>query len=702
MLDNLRCKFSAKGRPGPPSVNNSLVHGLLIVIVSLAAYSNTFHVPFQFDDIRSITDMPLVKDWRSSLKLLSSPRAAGFLSFALNYRIHGTDVVGYHIINLIIHIINAFFVYALIVLSFRTAALKASSLRDHARPIALFTALLFVSHPIQTQAVTYIVQRFASLATLWYLLSLVTYIRSRLLAVEEPSRRRWLPWYVVSLVSAVLAMKTKEMAFTLPAVIMLYEFLFFSGPVKKRILMLLPLLLTMGILPAHFLGASGSLGDMIGDVSAATRLETSMTREVYLFTQFTVIVTYLRLLFFPVNQNLDYDYPLFRSFFTPEVAFSFLLLLLLLGAGVYIVYRGRRSPGAGRLAAFGVLWFFMTLSVESSVIPIVDVIFEHRVYLPSIGFFLAGTSALFLGAERLTSRWAEAEQAVMAVLAAGVVICTGLTYARNTVWRSQVSLWEDVIEKSPLKARGYNGLGLAYHNLRQHDKAIDAYIRAITLNPAYAVAYNNLGISFYEKGLYDRAIEAQTRAIVLSPAKAAFHDHRGLSHAAKGEYDRAVVDYTKAIALDPAHATAYHNLGYVYHLQGRYEQAIGAFTKALTVDPANALFHNNRALSYAARGDFDRAIEDYVQAITLKPDMVDAYNGRGVIHGTLGRYNEAIADFSRAISLSPNTARYYANRGAAYALIGRKDEALSDFQRLCDQGDAGGCERLVELKQRGR
>jgi len=698
MHDKQQNSTSPAGNPGSLFLYKSLIHAVLIMVVGLVAYSNTFQVPFQFDDPRSITDVPFVRDLRLFPNVFTLHRSVGFFSFALNYRLHGADVLGYHVVNLAIHLLNALLVYALIVLTFRTPGLRGSFLLKHAKPMALLSALLFVSHPVQTQAVTYIAQRFASLATLFFLASVVTYANSRLSANAKPSPYRPLAWYGVSLLSAVLAMKTKETAFMLPLVIALYELLFFKGSVKKRILLLLPLMLTMVIIPASLLGIDRPLGTMMSDVGEATKVHTTMARTEYLFTQFRVIVTYLRLLIVPVDQNLDYDYPLFDSFFTPEVVLSFLLLTTIFGTGVYLLYRDRHAPGAGRLTAFGIFWFFMTLSVESSIIPIADVIFEHRLYLPTVGFFIAITSALFWAAERLAGRLPHAVRAVAVFLGAAIIIFTGLAVARNGVWRSEISLWEDVIRKSPLKARGYNGLGLAYFNKNQYDRAIGSFARAIALHPSYGVAFNNIGNAFHRESLYDLAMEAQTRAIALEPGNPVFLYNRGLTRAARGEYDRAIEDYEAAVVLDPAYAEAYNNLGSVYHIKGLYDKAIEAYTKALTLHPGSALFFTNRGLSHAAIGEYGRAIEDYARALSLDPYFADAYNDRGAAYGLQGRYAEAVEDFTRAISLDPGNARYHAHRGLAYARAGQRDNALSDFKRACSLGNKGSCAEAMRLK----
>jgi hypothetical protein len=181
---------------------------VLIILVGLAAYSNTFQVPFQFDDPRSITDVPFVRDLRLFPNVFTLHRSVGFFSFALNYRLHGTEILGYHIVNLVIHILNALLVYGLAVLSFRTPKLQGSFLLKHAKPIALLSALLFASHPVQTQAVTYIAQRFASLATLFFLASVAAYVERRS-GPFEPSRYRSWPACVLF----CSTMKTKETAY---------------------------------------------------------------------------------------------------------------------------------------------------------------------------------------------------------------------------------------------------------------------------------------------------------------------------------------------------------------------------------------------------------------------------------------------------------------------------------------------------------
>jgi hypothetical protein len=392
-------------------VTTTILALLSIIIVGTLTYSNTFDASWHFDDHTAIVENYSIRNLKATVLgagLVGGSRWIGFVTFALNYHFGKLNVFGYHLVNICIHLISAMLVYLLVLLTFRTPSLKEQPLSRHAAFLSLAAGLIFVAHPIQTQAVTYIVQRFTSLATLFYLLSLVLFIKARLLNHEgkpffSPSH---LSCYLSSLLAAFLAMKTKEITITLPAIILLCELCFFSPSVKaltKKFLYLLPLLLTFFIIPLSrygigLFGISGGtfmgiaeVGDVIGD---ATQETAAISRNDYLLTQFNVIVTYIRLLFLPINQNLDYDYPLAHSLFAFPTFLSFLFLVMLVIVGVWIF---RKS----RLISFGIFWFFITLSVESSIIPIRDVIFEHRVYLPSVGFVICLTVALYQMLEQI-------------------------------------------------------------------------------------------------------------------------------------------------------------------------------------------------------------------------------------------------------------------------------------------------------------
>src|SRR5208282_3177797 len=382
-------------------------------------------------------------------------------------------------------------------------------------------------------------------------------------------------WLILSFLSAILAMKTKENAFTLPFVITLYEFCFFSHTphpsltlkggglgrgftsLVSRFIFLVPILLTLLIVPLTLMSLTGS--HQLDPGSYGDRV---FPRNEYFFTQFRVIVTYLRLLFFPINQNLDYDYPLFKSFFDPQVILSFLFLAALFGLGVYLVWQakveGKVQP-AFRLIGFGILWFFITLSVESSIIPLPMLINEYRVYLPSVGLIISAVTGTFCVFSRATSHVSRPSVSrfavVLLVLAIGVLSVTA--YLRNELWADPIKLWEDAAEKSPRNVTAHNNLGNIYLNLNMYGKAIEQYLTAIKLKPVYVKAYNNLGLVYLNLKIYDKAVEQFLTAVNLRPDDSEAYFNLGLVYQTLNIYARAAEEYLAAIKLSPDDADAH-------------------------------------------------------------------------------------------------------------------------------------------------
>lgn len=624
----------------------------MIIAVGFIAYSNTFHSPFLFDGRSEITENPVVKDIRNFSSGwkgydYNPRRFLGYLSFALNYHFGGKEVAGYHTVNLLIHLGCALLVYLLVLITFRTPLMSRSAISFPSDPdlIALFSSLLFVAHPLQTQAVTYIIQRLASLAAFFYLLSAVMYIKGRQ-AIEKQadavSRSAYIKtalFFTGSLVSAVCAMKTKEIAFTLPFVICLYEVVFFKAPSGKRLLFLLPVVLTLIIVPLSIFHADKPLGEVLSELNEKTRAQTQMARSEYFATEMRVIVTYVRLIFLPVNQNLDYDYPVYNSLFTPEVFFSFLFLLSVFGTGVYLLFKAhgalnRQRPASSgkrqftlhdshlmvyRLIGFGVLWFFITLSMESGVIPIADVIFEHRLYLPSPGFFIAAATGALVAARRL-----RIEKIMVITLALLIFIFSGLTYARNAVWNDEIGFWRDVAKKSPEKVRPHYELANAYRIRGLMNRAMEEYEITLRLKPDYPECRNNLGNIYAAGGRLDMAIEEFKTALKSRPDYADAHYNLAGAYEAIGRLDMAIEEYRTVLRLKPDYAEAFYNLAGAYMSGGRTDAAIEQYKASLRLRPDYAEAHNNLGIAYASKGLLDMAIQEYETALRLRPDYAKA------------------------------------------------------------------------------
>jgi len=679
------------------------IHILFIVVLCLIIYSNTFHVPFFFDDESSIVQNNVIKSLDNFLLNSNgynhSPmRFIGYLTFALNYKFGGLHVTGYHIFNLAVHIINALLVYALVVLTCRTpyfmdqgAGIIGEKTFDP-RFLAVFTALLFASHPVQTQAVTYIVQRLTSLATMFYLLSLIFFIKFRFSQESiRPSKGKTLSFYFLMLVMIILAMKTKEIAFTLPIVIVLYEFFFFRITTRRNLLIFVPILLTLLIIPLVLLSINRPIGEVLSDVTDVTNVEQEITRWDYLLTQFSVIATYIRLLFLPVNLNLDYDYPIYHSFFSPRVLFSFLFLLCMFLGAIALFIKSRKGSDPGlRLISFGIAWFFITLSVESTVIPLRDVIYEHRVYLPSVGFLIAAVAGVMIvrGAEGKISVYLE--KSLIPIVGAVVLVFSVATFSRNMVWQDDVRFWEDVVKKSPGKARPYHNLGLAFYKKGRLEDAIRNYQMSLKIYPNSFKAHNVLGVAYVQQGRFEEAIRELQTAVRLDPDYAEAYYNLGNIYGKEGRFEEAIRELQTAVRLDPDYAKAYDNLGLIFTIMNRFEDALVEFRTALNINPDAPNVRFNLGTLYLKMDRVEESIQEYLIAVKLQPDFTEARNNLGTLYAKLGRLEEAISEFQTNIQINPDDARAHYNIALLYRAQGRNSEALREFQIA---------ERLKSLKR---
>jgi hypothetical protein len=356
---------------------NLIAFGIIAGLI-LIAYSNTFTASFHFDDNPSIVENASIKraTAHNILDILQGIRPVVYLSLMLNYQLGGLNVIGFHIFNIGVHIANSIFVYLLMFWTLNLPALDAKY-REKSKRMALFGALLFAIHPLQTETVTYIITRTELLATFFYLATFLLFIKG--------ARTKRASYYVGAFFTATLSMGSKEWAVTLPALLMVYDYLFIAEG-KARVVtsrwmvygaVAIPWVIVFRNLD---LFASQGSGAGIGFNVATT---SGITAKTYWLTSLNVVWTYIRLLFLPIKQNLDYDYPIARTLFE----FPTLLSFIGHGAVVSAAFWLYKKKG-WLLIPFGVAWFYIGLSPVQSFVPIIDVIFEHRAYMPSIGFFL--------------------------------------------------------------------------------------------------------------------------------------------------------------------------------------------------------------------------------------------------------------------------------------------------------------------------
>ncbi|MBW1742199.1 MAG: tetratricopeptide repeat protein [Deltaproteobacteria bacterium] len=598
-------------------------------------YSNTMRVPFVFDDLIYIHNNPILKEPLNFARIIlfAPSRWLGFFTFSVNYYFGQWNTIGYHLFNLMIHIGSAVCCYSLVLLTLRTPRLKNRPI-EHKSALALLAALIFLSHPVQTEAVTYVWQRVESLAAFFYLLSLTFYVKSRLDSDGEQSSFLLdsSSSYMTSCLLAYACAMTKETAVTLPAMIIVYEIVFFENFSKRArqvMLRCLPFLCLLIVVPA--------LAHM-SPVVTKNLLYESPPLGTYVLTQTRVIATYLRLLVWPTGQNLDYDFPLSESLLEPEVMGSILLIMSVVTLGILV---RRSSP----LIAFGIIWFFVTLSPTSSIVPLPDVIFEHRLYLPLVGFVfvLAGMRVISEKRARM----------VTTVLIIMILIFSASTYRRNSIWRNDLILWQDTVEKSPHKARPRANLATSYIEIEEYDKALAELSHAISLKPDYAVAYENVGVAYFHTKAYQPAIAAFQKAIELDPNQASAYNARGEAYARLEKNDLAIKDFHKALSINPYHLSARNNFGLMLAEKGEYLKAIAEFETVVRLEPNHREASFNLARAYTLSGQVGKATRQYEKIIELEPGFLEAYHNLGILYlELLNKPDEAKRCLEHALRLT--------------------------------------------------
>jgi hypothetical protein len=596
-----------------------------LVMVGVAAYSNTLGVPFQFDDLTFIARNPSVRDLHAFMASPQDPgRAFAFLTFALNAAFAAGSLAGYHAVNLAIHLATAMCLYAMAAILVPRMMPADPGLPGISHLAGFMAALFFVAHPIQTQAVTYVYQRLASLVGLLYLATVVSF------GFAVTSTRAWVrvALFMQALLLSALALLTKQNAATIPVAIALLDVCFLPGRARERLLRVVPFIL----LAAGVLGASSVIqaSRPAGAVPSVLSLTASTMKFAergaiahwasYLATQPRVLITYLRLLLVPVDQNLDYEYPVYSTPLAGPVLLSVAALGVVLGGPAIMAWRARARSGLARVTLFGIGWFLVALSVET-VVPLPDVISEHRLYLPSVGLF----AILGFGAATVVRRLGpRGRVSALAVLGAWILVLAYGTYARNEVWRDPVLLWADTVHKSPGKARPLAWLGRAHLERGAYDRAMPLLERATALGAAPQV-YVDLGATYASLGRDADAERAYRRALespVLTPGGAfrslpGVHLKLGALLLASGRIEQACEQFSAEAEGDPTDREAVRNLVACLFARRDVAGGVALAERLVTQDPGDAQSLGNLARGYSWLGDVRRARDAYRRFLSI-------------------------------------------------------------------------------------
>ena len=713
----------------------------MVVTAGMAAYHNSFGGPFVYDDVTSIQRNQTIRRLWPPGPVLRPPcdgetvggRPLLNLSFAVNYVLGGLDVRGYHATNLAIHIAAALLLFGILRQTFLTPPLR-DRFGKAALPLALACALIWIVHPLHTESVTYIVQRAESLTGLFYLLTLYCVIRGAgagtvpFFAAHQPAppntapgekgdcppgqrpgriqrarcprsmfRDRPLLWYAAAVLACLCGMATKEVMVTAPLVVLLYDRTFLAGSLKEALRrrwgLYLGLAATWGLL-AYLLFSTRLVfrQEEMGSPSAWQ----------YARTQPGVILYYLRLSLWPKPLCFDYAWPVANSFW--EIVPGASVLAALWAATLWGLVRRRAwgFPGA---------WFLLILAPTSSILPLGQLAFEHRMYLALgavVVLAVAGGYALW---DRLVSRgergqspflpeamaggigWRAAKKGTVSGLTmllrwavpvaawAAVAVALGCaTAARNLDYSSAVAIYQDTVDKRPDNPTAHFSLGSALAAEGRTAEAIEHYQQVLRLFPDYPKAHYNWGNALVRLGKTEEAVEHYREALRLKPDYPEAHHSLGYAFALLGRINDAIDQYQQALRLKPDYAEVHNALGVASASVGRMDEAIEQYQQALRLKADDPLLHKKLGAALVAVKRTAEAIAHYQEALRLKADDAQLHHQLGDILFSLGRADQAIQHYREALQLRPDYAEVHNNLGALLAAAGKADEAAEQYR----------------------
>jgi tetratricopeptide (TPR) repeat protein len=654
----------------------------VLIVAAGVVYANSFSAPLVFDgEIALLNNSEIRQLWPQTFKEWLG-RPVGFLTFRLNYTLNehfareGFDVWGYHGVNLAIHVAAGLALFGIV----RRTLSRGQVAQRYAGAawfLALAIALLWSVHPLNTQSVTYIYQRLEALMGLFYLLTLYAFIR----AVDS---RRAIWWYAASVLCGMMAVATKEVAVTLPLAVLWYDRAFVASSWREILRRRWP----------YYAGLIGTW--VLLALLMALRIEDYPAGGVfkvdgvspwgYARSQPGVLLHYLKLVFWPRGLCLDYNWPVAET--AKQIVPQMLAILSLLAATLWCMVR---RPKLGFVAGS----FFLILGPTSSIAPLRDLAFEHRMYLPLCSIVVLLVLAAYeirqvplaklggLAARGVSPKLAPALALLVAAGALGY-----LTWLRNEDYRTAFVIWNDTVAKRPDNPRAYHNRGYAYEKLGRDDLAMADYDEALKLKDDYVETRVNRGILFRRLGRYEDALRDHAKTIELKPRDADAYYTRAYTHGLFNRHKPAIDDYTAGIALDhPANSMkAYYNRGNSHHALGQDKEAIADYTETIRQRPDFVSSYRNRGICYQRAGQSELAVADFTKSLQLAPNEAEFYFYRADCNAALGRYAQAIADVARSIELQPQVSRSYLARARYYFMNKQYRLSSADLDKFKSLG----------------
>ncbi len=652
--------------PSLPSRLRSWVGPGFLLVATLLAYSNSLPAPFVYDDILAIPENASIRHLWPLGDVLRPPAEGGLtvsgrpmlnLSFALNYAISGPAPWSYHVVNILIHAANALLLFGILrrVIHFRRARAGEAAPADGT---ALAIAALWALHPLQTQAVTYTVQRAESLMGFFYLLTLYAFGR----AGENTGPRHSRRWLTVAVLACALGMGTKEVMATAPLLVLLYDRTFVAGSFaaawRQRWRFHVALMGTWLVLAALVLSTGGNRGGTVG-------LGVGVPWWAYGLTQFKAVTHYLVQTLWP--SSLIFEYGTFWAESAGDVLpYAVLVLPLLIATGFALW----RWPAGGFLGA----WFLVILAPTSLMPGTIQMIVEHRMYLP--------LAAVLGGGGWLLHQWLRPSAITNPLLWAAALALGVLAFNRNYDYRSHLTLWSDTVVKRPQNPRAHEGLAEAWAEVGRADLALHHRAESIRLRPGDSTYHYNLGLAQMGAGKLPEAVRSFQQSLRLAPAEPRTHTNLAIVLAQLGQTDEAFSHYAEAVRLKPDDPQFHYNYGIALYRTGRSADAIAQYEAALHLRPRDVNAHYNLGIALVRAKRLDEACTHFREALKLRPEDADMRSAFAAALLLANESREAEAEFRRVLASTARSVDAVYGLGNALAAQQRLAEAATQYDAV--------------------
>jgi tetratricopeptide (TPR) repeat protein len=592
---------------------------LILLVLIFAIYGNSLQADWHLDDSVIILNNPRIKITEITSTALAQTFFASIdgghyssnkvyrpipcLTFALNWYLGGKTPFGYHLVNISIHFLAGIFLFLSILWLYKTPRMVSRQAKDNSFSVAFFVAILWAVNPIQTQAVTYIVQRMASMAAMFYIIGIYLYLRGRLTESIRPK----IGWFLGCLAAFLCALGSKENTITFPLAILLLEFMFFQDLTRANIRrtfvkIILLLSLTLLILGIWFF-LQGDLSRIIGGYEYR-----SFTPAQRLMTEARIVVFYLSLLFYPAPTRLsiEHDVTVSTSLIHPWTTLPSILLIFALI--ILAIFQIRKRP----ILSFAILFFFLNHMVESTIVPL-ELIFEHRNYLPSLFLFVPLAVFIINLANTYKGKkdWIYASLVIFMIL---LVTGWGIgTRIRNMAWANEKTLWEDALRKAPLSARPYINLASNhYKKIGNYNKALELYQTSLLKKThrsrdLKAAALHNIANIYYEQKKYPDAIRVWSQAVNLYPDREFLKYGLAIAYAENKNWDEADAQIDGLLHKNPDYPNYNFLKGSVLIGKGQLDAAISYFRSVLKKEPQSAKAWAKLGSIFYLQHDYRRA-----------------------------------------------------------------------------------------------